>query len=294
VLVAEGLGVLSEESGLHHGEREVVVVLDPVDGSTNASRGIPWYATSLAAVDADGLRAALVVDQASGERFDALRGGGARLDGRPIAPSTSTRLGDAVVAITGYPGARRGRHLPWGQHRVLGAAALDLCAVACGRLDAFADTHETGGLGPWDHLGGLLVCQEAGAVAADALGRPLVTLGHGDRRAPVAAATAALLDELVEALRDGDRDGDGAPWGITRRPARPDVGSPRARRPPRAAAPGVRPAPGAGPPVGGAPADALVHRRRQLRDRAGRRRHPPRPPGVPQPVGVAGRPARAG
>ncbi|MDQ3147116.1 MAG: hypothetical protein M3R01_09340, partial [Actinomycetota bacterium] len=73
VLVGAGLGVLSEESGLHHANRDVVVVLDPVDGSTNASRGIPWYATSLAAVDADGLRAALVADQASGARFEAVR-----------------------------------------------------------------------------------------------------------------------------------------------------------------------------------------------------------------------------
>ena len=206
VLVAEGCGVLSEESGLHHADREVVVVLDPVDGSTNASRGIPWYATSLAAVDGDGLRAALVVNQASGERYEAVRGGGATLDGRTIRASAETTLGHAVVAVTGYPGTREGRHLPWGQHRVLGAAALDLCAVACGRVDAFADTHETGGLGPWDHLGGLLVCREAGAVVADARGRPLVSLGHADRRAPVAAATPRLLEELLAALgTDGGR-----------------------------------------------------------------------------------------
>lgn len=200
VLLGAGLGVLSEESGLHHGGREVVVVLDPVDGSTNASRGIPWYATSLAAVDADGLRAALVVDQASGERFDAVRGGGARLDGSPVAASGQQRLGEAIVAISGHPGRHAGRHLGWGQHRVLGAAALDLCAVACGRIDAFVDTHETGGLGPWDHLGGLLICREAGAVGVDALGRELVTLRHGDRRAPVVAATPALLDALLVAL----------------------------------------------------------------------------------------------
>ncbi len=200
VLLGAGLGVLSEESGLHHPEREVVVVVDPVDGSTNASRGIPWYATSLAAVDAEGLRASLVADLASGERFDARRGGGSRLDGRLISASDQTVLADAVVAISGYAGTREGRHLPWGQHRVLGAASLDLCAVACGRLDAFADTHESGGLGPWDHLGGLLVCTEAGAVGADAFGRDLVSLGHGDRRAPVVAATPALLTALLAAL----------------------------------------------------------------------------------------------
>ena len=200
VLVDAGLGVLSEESGRHPGASDVVVVLDPVDGSTNASRGIPWYATSLAAVDGEGLRAAVVVDHASGERFEATRGGGARLDGRPIAASGSAVLGDALVALSGHPGRHQGRPLGWAQHRVLGAAALDLCAVACGRIDAFVDTHESGGLGPWDHLGGLLICREAGAVGADALGRELVTLGHADRRAPVVAATGALLDALLVAL----------------------------------------------------------------------------------------------
>src|SRR5438132_8325128 len=77
VLEGAGLGVLSEESGLHSGDREVVVVLDPVDGSTNASRRLPWYATSLCAVDGEGALAAVVVNQATGEAFEALRGEGA-------------------------------------------------------------------------------------------------------------------------------------------------------------------------------------------------------------------------
>lgn len=201
VLVGHGLGVLSEESGLHHPDREVVVVLDPVDGSTNASRGIPWWCTSLAAVDGDGLRASLVVNQASGERFDAVRGGGARRDGAAITATDQTDLGQAIVAISGYPGRAEGRHLPWGQFRVFGAAALDLCAVACGRVDAFADTHEDGGLGPWDYLGGLLVCLEAGAVAGDVHGRALVSRTALERRSPVVAATAGLRDELVGALQ---------------------------------------------------------------------------------------------
>jgi myo-inositol-1(or 4)-monophosphatase len=162
-----------------------------------------------------------VLDVPRDELFTATRGGGAYRDGHPIAVSPQTDPARALVG-TGFPFKHLDRLDAYQRQfaavtratagiRRPGSAALDLCAVACGRLDAFADTHETGGLGPWDHLGGLLVCQEAGAVAADALGRPLVTLGHGDRRAPVAAATAALLDELVEALRDGDRDGDGAP-----------------------------------------------------------------------------------
>ena len=196
ILLPAGLGALSEESGRHHPERPITVVVDPVDGSTNASRRIPWYATSLCAVDADGPRAALVVNQASGERFEATRGGGARCDGRPIRPTTTTSLEDAIVGLSGYPE----RHLGWRQFRALGAAALDLCAVAAGRLDAYADT-SPGSHGPWDYLGGLLVCTEAGALVKDGDGRDLVTLDHHARRAPVAAATPELLDALIEARR---------------------------------------------------------------------------------------------
>jgi fructose-1,6-bisphosphatase/inositol monophosphatase family enzyme len=196
VLESAGLGALSEESGLHGADREVIVVLDPVDGSTNASRGLPWYATSLCAVDADGARASLVVDQASGARFEALRGGGSRVDGRPLQPSGCTELGDAVVGLSGYPP----RWFGWKQFRALGAVALDLCAVAGGRLDAYVDCSPSAH-GPWDYLGAMLVCQEAGVPVVDAFDRPLVTLEHSARCTPVAAATPALLDQCTAARR---------------------------------------------------------------------------------------------
>src|SRR4249919_2036088 len=66
-----GVGVLSEESGFDPGTSGEVVVIDPIDGSTNASRGIPWFATSLCFVDPDGPAVALVVNQANGLRFSA-------------------------------------------------------------------------------------------------------------------------------------------------------------------------------------------------------------------------------
>jgi fructose-1,6-bisphosphatase/inositol monophosphatase family enzyme len=196
VLDQAGCGAMSEESGLHHGDREVVVVIDPVDGSTNASRDLPWYATSLCAVDGDGARAALVVDQASGARFEAVRGGGARVDGLPLRPSGQEVLEESLVGLSGFPP----RYFGWKQFRALGAVALDLCAVAGGRLDGYVDC-SPGAHGSWDYLGGMLVCVEAGASVVDALGRPLVTLDHGARRTPVAAATAPLLDRLVEERR---------------------------------------------------------------------------------------------
>jgi len=185
--------VLSEESGLHNTDRAVVVALDPVDGSTNASRRLPWYASSLCALDADGAFAALVVNQATGETFEAVRDGGACTDGDvALRGSTVTTLGSAVVGLSGWPP----RHGGWKQMRALGAAALDLCTVAAGRLDAYVD-FSWNAHGPWDYLAGMLICQEAGVPVVDAFGRDLVCLEHDCRRTPVAAATPELLAELV-------------------------------------------------------------------------------------------------
>ena len=192
ILDDAGVGVLSEESGLRRGDASVVVVIDPVDGSTNASRGIPWYATSLCAVDRDGPFVALVETQANGTRYTAVRGGGAFRNGLPIRPSGATDLSKSIVGLSGLPP----RWLGWKQFRALGAAALDMCAVADGTLDAYIDASPSAH-GSWDYLGALLVCQEAGAVVVDAQQRDLVTLGHSDRRTPLAAATPALLDRVV-------------------------------------------------------------------------------------------------
>jgi myo-inositol-1(or 4)-monophosphatase len=188
VLTGHGLGVLSEESGRHHPERDTTVVVDPVDGSTNASRGIPWFATSLCAVDAEGPLAALVVNLASGTSYVAERNAGATADGQPLHPSTRTAMGESLVALSGFPG----KWLGWYQYRALGAAALDLCAVAGGVVDAYIDC-SWDAHGPWDYLGGMLVCTEAGAEIADAHGRSLVVLEHDARRTPIAAGNATLL-----------------------------------------------------------------------------------------------------
>ena len=204
VLDRAGVGVLSEESGLHRADHPLLVVMDPVDGSTNASRRIPWFATSLCAVDEDGPRVALVVNQATGVWFEAIRGRGARGQGRRLSPSGVTRLDESLIAISGMPM----RPLGWRQFRALGASALDLCAVAAGLADGFVDCSRDAH-GPWDYLGGALICAEAGAAVADALGRDLVVREHLGRRTPVAAATPELLDALLTARAEafyGRRD----------------------------------------------------------------------------------------
>ena len=98
------------------------------------------------------------------------------------------------MAFSGYPP----RYLGWLQYRCLGAAALDLCAVAEGVLDGYG---VVGGskLGSWDYLGGMLVCTEAGAVLGEAQGGNSSPCPMLTRRAPFAAATPALLEEFLAA-----------------------------------------------------------------------------------------------
>ena len=103
-------------------------------------------------------------------------------------------MADAFLGLSGYPP----HHLGWRQYRSLGAVALDLCAVATGVLDGYVDC-SWNAHGSWDYLGAMLVCLEAGAAVVDAEGRDLIVLDHGDRRTPVAAGTATLLGQLVEA-----------------------------------------------------------------------------------------------
>jgi fructose-1,6-bisphosphatase/inositol monophosphatase family enzyme len=200
VLGRAPVAVLSEESGWS-GQREsgLTVVLDPVDGSTNASRDIPYWATSLCVLDGDGPLVALVVNQATGVANTAVRGDGARRDGEPIAPGKVERVEDAVVTLSGRPGA----WLPWKQFRALGSAALNLCDVAAGAVDGLVD----GGAwhAPWDYMGGLLICREAGAEVVDAAGRELVVADAEARRQLLAAATPALLEDLRRALPNPGR-----------------------------------------------------------------------------------------
>lgn len=194
VLSKAGIAVLSEESG--GGGDGLVAVLDPLDGSTNASRPLPWYATSICVLDAGRARAAVVHDHASGVRWDAIAGGGARVDGVLLSHRDPLPLVESVVAINGLAPANPG----WAQFRCYGAAALDLCAVADGRFDAFVD-FDTDALGPWDYLGGMLICREAGIAVADAFGRPLEVADHAARRTPVAGQGEAF-DHLLEFRRD--------------------------------------------------------------------------------------------
>src|SRR6201999_4048927 len=125
----------------------------------------------------------VVTNQATGQRYAAVRGAGAEKDGRAIAPSGCEELGQAIVGISGFPGLYPG----WAQFRALGAASLECCAVAEGILDAYLVVGRST-LYSWDYLAGLLICREVGAAEGEREGRDLI-VREGATRRPVVAAT---------------------------------------------------------------------------------------------------------
>lgn len=183
-LIGDGLrlerpddAVVGEEGTDRAGTSGVRWLVDPIDGTTNYTYGHPGFAVSIAA-EIDGVTTVgVVADPLHRDVFTAVRGRGARRNGRPLSVTACADLAQALVA-TGfsYEAARRERQaavlaevIPQVRDiRRMGAAAVDLCSVACGRVDAFYEK----GLQPWDHAAGALIAAEAGAVVGDLDGGP--------------------------------------------------------------------------------------------------------------------------
>ena len=200
VLYGFGYRVLSEESGITGppgSEAAPIVVVDPLDGSTNASRHVPWYASALCLVADDGPAVGVVVNHATGDRFTAITGAGADRNGSPIRPSGATDLASSILGMSGLPS----HHYGWAQFRAMGASAPDICSVACGITDAWCDMID-GGHGVWDYLASLVILEEAGGVAAEVFDRDLCVLDHTARRSPVVAASPELLAEVLRHRRE--------------------------------------------------------------------------------------------
>jgi myo-inositol-1(or 4)-monophosphatase len=161
-------GFVGEEGGGTTSSSGITWVVDPIDGTVNFLYGLPQYAVSIAARDEEGVVAGVVVDVAKGECFTATRGGGAWLAGERLAVRDDAVAGRQLVA-TGFHYEQEVRSLqaraaaemlPYVRDiRRLGSAALDLCALAAGRLDAYVEE----GLNEWDLAAGGLVASEAGA-----------------------------------------------------------------------------------------------------------------------------------
>ncbi len=205
-LAEGGVRILSEEAGLK-GEigAQTLAVIDPLDGSSNYERGIPFYCTSVAIVDGeslDGITIGVVRDLVSGDVFVGRRGKGATKNGRPVRVSGTTKTADAVLGIdlSRSPadgviglaplvsGVRRQVHF--------GANALELCYLADGRIDAFVDLR--GKIRITDFAAAYLIAVEAGAVFTGVDGgevRPAFNLEH--RFGFVASANKTLHKEIL-------------------------------------------------------------------------------------------------
>jgi myo-inositol-1(or 4)-monophosphatase len=192
--------ILAEEQTDFAGaDQEWRWLIDPLDGTTNFAHGYPQFAVSIALEHQGQVLLALVYDPLRVECFRAVRGRGATLNGDPIAASTTSELDKALLA-TGFPydhredadfyltyfkafmtrcqGIRRG-----------GSAALDLCYVACGRLDGFWEMK----LKPWDTAAGALIVTESGGQLSDFSGKPFSIWGS-----ETLAANRRIHEAMVE------------------------------------------------------------------------------------------------
>jgi myo-inositol-1(or 4)-monophosphatase len=151
--------------------------VDPLDGTTNFAHGYPCVAVSIGLLEDDEPLVGVVLNPFANELFTAGRGEGAFLNHQPIRVSTIETLSKSLLG-TGFPTDKVARsnniHYYWGftlrTHGIRrdGSAALDLCAVACGRFEGFWEF----GLKSWDTAAGILIVREAGGAVTDMSGRP--------------------------------------------------------------------------------------------------------------------------
>ena len=199
-----GDGILGEEGSAVRSRSGVVWVLDPLDATVNFLFGIPWWAVSVACRDEDGILVGAVFNPNNDEMFTARRGGHAYLNGRQIRVSTCDDLSEALIA-TGFAYDRRAREVQGAlvarvlprvrDVRRMGSAALDLCSLACGRVDGFYE----GNLEEWDKAAGSLLVAEAGGVLSE-IEPPLDHLSSG-----LVATNEALHSDLRGLVADGHR-----------------------------------------------------------------------------------------
>jgi myo-inositol-1(or 4)-monophosphatase len=198
LIVGEELG----EQKARAGRARYRWYVDPLDGTTNFAHGFPVFAVSLGLLDGDLPVAGVVYNPVLDEMFSAIRGRGAQLNSDPIRVSPVKRLSESLLG-TGFPTRKRlsnpNIRYYWeytlrshGVRRA-GAAALDLCSVACGRFEAFWEF----GLKPWDTAAGMLLVEEAGGRVTDFAEK---TYHPGDRE--IVASNAYIHEEMCRVGRE--------------------------------------------------------------------------------------------
>ena len=200
-----GDGFLGEESDSALGSTGLTWIVDPIDGTVNYLYDIPSWAVSVAVAEGGTdpatwrVLAGCVVNPSMGEVFAASAGAGATLGGQPVSVSAPSSLSQSLVATGfGYDAERRREQATTVSRligevrdiRRMGAASLDLCALAAGRIDAYYER----GLSAWDFAAGALIAAEAGAVVEVADVR--------EGRRLVAAAPPGIAEEFLSLIRE--------------------------------------------------------------------------------------------
>jgi myo-inositol-1(or 4)-monophosphatase len=193
--------ILAEEGGANAQISDHQWIIDPLDGTTNFAHSFPQFCVSIAYARRGRVQLGVVFDALKKELFVAVRGKGARLNGKPIRVSRCSALESSLLG-TGFPYDRRERrrfYLAFWEAfmmrcqgvRRTGSAALDLCSTAAGRTDAFWEF----GLKPWDVAAGSLIVEEAGGHVTNMDGKPLDLEG-----ARILASNGRLHDEMIATI----------------------------------------------------------------------------------------------
>lgn len=193
--------ILAEELAAREGDSGYRWIIDPLDGTTNFTHGLPQWSVSIALAKDDEIVEGVVFDPIKSEIFHARRGEGATCNDLPLACGSTERLADALC-VSGFSYDRRERidELMTRVRRALmttrgfrrhGSAALDLCYVAAGRFDLYWED----GLNPWDMAAGALIAAEAGASVETMYGAPFNPYGNG-----VLACVPALRDAALREI----------------------------------------------------------------------------------------------
>ncbi|MDF1646766.1 MAG: inositol monophosphatase family protein [Legionellaceae bacterium] len=195
-------GIIAEESGVQNPDADCVWFIDPLDGTSNYLHGFPAYCVSIAMTFQNRLEHAVIYDPLRHECFSASRGRGARLNDRRIRVSKKTELQTAMLGSgPSVQNPKRAEKFDLNIQplleqcttiRRIGAAALELAYVACGRLDGFFEF----GLRPWDVAAGCLLIQEAGGFVSDPKGGQNFV-----KQGSVIAGTPKVFDEIHASLK---------------------------------------------------------------------------------------------
>ncbi len=191
-------GILGEERGRRGGETDALWVIDPIDGTANYVRGLPYWCVAIALMVQGRIELGLIYDAVSDKLYTARAGHGAFCNGKAISVSGLQRLDQACLGIGYGHGEAPGPHAKvidsllaaHCQYRRLGSGLLLMALAAEGALDGFYELR----MKPWDALAGLLLVREAGGATNDYEGRGM------PQAEPVLALTPALWTPFAQAM----------------------------------------------------------------------------------------------